>query len=292
MSTAGVPRPRSAAEIFDASVRLVRGHYGPLVSLTALFYIPFVALQTLAFPSLLPFRTFGNGVPVSPAALAAWTAVSIIWHSTTLAVALTLAAADASTGNDPQIPAVLRGVGQRLTLAIALAIVGLGVLLLAILCGTIPSVVLVGLALRFLPPAISRVMVVAVPLVIVLSVFGYTIAALAASLPILVLERLGVRASMRRSLQLTKELRAHVLRLIALVYLFYFGLYFGIGEVFRLIGHPILSRIGSATLIVTLLPFVHVPFLLLYYDLRIRKEGYDIEVMAGALESSATPQVA
>ncbi len=292
MSSPGVPRPRSATEIFDASVRLVRRHYGPMVALTALFYVPFAAVQTVAVPSLVPFGQPGRVAPMSLAAIAGWTAFSVVWYHATLGVALTLAAADAYGGIDVQLPASLRGMVQRLPGVLALSLLELCVFVLAALCWALPSVVFVALGLQLLPPAISRVTIVAVPVALAIGIFAYTMAALVAALPVLVLERMGARASLRRSLQLTKGLRAHVVGLIGLAYLFYLGLYFGVGAALRLMGHPILNRIGSATVIVMLFPFVQVPFLLLYYDLRVRKEGYDIEVMAGALEASAAPQVA
>ncbi len=273
-------------------MRLVRRHYGPLVALTALFYVPFAAVQTVAVPSLVPFGQPGRVAPMSLAAITAWTALSVVWYHATLGVALTLAGADAYGGGDVQLPASLRGMVQRLPAVLVLSVLELCVFLLAALCWALPSVVFVALGLQLLPPAISRVTIVAVPVVLAIGIFAYTMAALVAALPVLVLEQVGARASLRRSLQLTKGLRAHVVGLIGLAYLFYLGLYFGVGAVLRLMGHPILNRIGSATVIVTLFPFVQIPFLLLYYDLRVRKEGYDIEVMAGALEASAAPQVA
>lgn len=39
-------------------------------------------------------------------------------------------------------------------------------------------------------------------------------------------------------------------------------------------------------------PFTRTTIVLLYYDLRIRKEGYDINVMASAIARPIGPQVA
>lgn len=51
----------------------------------------------------------------------------------------------------------------------------------------------------------------------------------------------------------------------------------------------ILGALVGALVQAALMPFLPVAFTLLYYDLRVRKEGLDLEVMAGQLHAAAAP---
>ena len=50
-----------------------------------------------------------------------------------------------------------------------------------------------------------------------------------------------------------------------------------------------LTGILSAILIIPIYPLLAVVSTLLYYDLRIRKEGFDLEVMSRELGTTAAP---
>ena len=292
MSTAVVPRPRSAAEILDASVRLVRQHYWTLVALTALFYVPVSTFAMVAFPAIMPFEGATRPAGASSTAPLAWAVLSIVWRFATLSVALNLAAADAYSGVDLEARSILARMVRRSAAAVGLTVVGMALFAVAAILCAIPTLVPASLVLRFAIGMGSRFAVFVVGFLLFAAALLYSLSPLATSLPILVLERRDPISSLRRSAYLTQGLRAHVVRVFGLVLLVYFGLYVAVGICFRLIGYPILTRIVLIVVVVAVAPFTHVAATLLYYDLRVRKEGYDIDVMAEALESSVTPQVA
>lgn len=70
-------------------------------------------------------------------------------------------------------------------------------------------------------------------------------------------------------------------------YAIYFGLYYSVALLLKAVGLTFeLRTIVGLVLVVAMYPFVEAPFVGLYYDLRIRKEGYDVELMAGELGAS------
>jgi hypothetical protein len=111
------------------------------------------------------------------------------------------------------------------------------------------------------------------------------------SLPSGLLENLGARESLSRSWDLT---RGNTLRAFLILLLFYalqFGLSFGLSlplaflaPVFR--NHPLwATTVTVATQVITFLatvltqPILNIASAVFYYDLRVRKEGFDIQMM-------------
>jgi len=56
--------------------------------------------------------------------------------------------------------------------------------------------------------------------------------------------------------------------------------------------YPTWTTVVTLALGLVVGPFTRTTIVLLYYDLRIRKEGYDINVMASAIARPIGPQVA
>jgi hypothetical protein len=97
---------------------------------------------------------------------------------------------------------------------------------------------------------------------------------------------------MSRSWQLTKGFRLRIVGLlfvvmvIVLLPMFALGIIggmFGTGES-RSMSVVFTAVIGVVSLIVT--PLLYCVLTLLYYDLRVRKEGYDLEVLASELPAA------
>jgi hypothetical protein len=129
--------------------------------------------------------------------------------------------------------------------------------------------ILVGLALLVIPFAVFS---------------GLSIAT-----PSLVLEHVSAGRAMSRSWQLTKGFRLRIIGLlfvvmvIVLIPMFALGILggmFGTGES-RSMTVLFTAIIGVVSLIIT--PLLYCVLTLLYYDLRVRKEGYDLEVLASEL---------
>lgn len=293
MSSVVLPRPRSATEILDASVRLVRAHYGTLVALTALCYVPVALIQMVFLPTASPFAPAPKPTPRMLLPGLAWTVFSVIWYHATLTSAVTLAVSDIYLRGTTQLRAVLAGMVRRFPPMLGLALVGAGVFVLLVLGCAVPLAVVDGVLASILRQRLNPLAVVIVDLVPSAVVFAYAVAALLAAVPIVVLEGQGPIAALRRSILLTKELRGHVLRVVGLVYVIYLGLYYSIFLLLHAAGAAaVLQHVANLVTIVALYPFVQTPVVALYYDLRIRKEGYDVELMVAALGPAATPQIA
>jgi hypothetical protein len=102
----------------------------------------------------------------------------------------------------------------------------------------------------------------------------------------LVLEQpLGPMAAMSRSWELTKGFRWKVFVTMFVAYLFLLiptlivGVIAGIGA-FVGTWPPMVTAVLTGVLQVFAYPFLYVVFTVLYYDLRVRKEGYDLELLA------------
>jgi hypothetical protein len=116
---------------------------------------------------------------------------------------------------------------------------------------------------------------------------------LALSVVALVLEQpLGPLAAMNRSWELTKGFRwkVFVTMLVAVLFLLIptmiVGVVAGIGA-FVATWPPFVTAILTGVLQVFAYPFLYVVVTVLYYDLRVRKEGYDLELLAATATQSA-----
>lgn len=293
MSSAVVPRPRSAAEIFDASVRLARTHYGPLVTLSALCYLPIAVGQMLFLPSASPFINSPKPTTALLAPQLGWLLFSVIWYHATLTSAVTLGVSDAYLGEEVRPGRALAEMLQRFPAMFQLALIGMGLLALGMMAFAIPIGVLDGVMFALWRRGLNPLVIPMLDMLLAIGALAYVAAALMASIPTVVLERKAPLESLRRSAHLTHGLRGHVLAVYVPVYMVYLGLYYSLILLLRA-GHvsSAIQHAAALVLVAILYPFVEAPFVVLYYDLRIRKEGYDVELMASALAASPAPQVA
>ena len=79
---------------------------------------------------------------------------------------------------------------------------------------------------------------------------------------------------------------------MGLVFIIYLIVALGIVLTAQLVGSLIVQVIVMAIFTVVGYPVVAITGAVLYYDLRIRSEGLDIELMAGALESAPSREAA
>ena len=107
--------------------------------------------------------------------------------------------------------------------------------------------------------------------------------------PIVLLENAGPNVAMARTLRLTKECAAHIFFSLGLAYF----LYFIISGIVSVLGvtllTPTTAGIIGALVIIPIYPLLSVVSTLLYYDLRIRKEGFDLEIMSRELGGAPAP---
>ena len=240
-------RPRSATEIIDASFQLLRGHYASFVAAFGAVLLPALVLRAVLPDSASSFPYLLSQL-LQPAAAGA----TIVLVS------------DAYLGRAPNVGDAVRLVFRRFG----------SLFLTALIQGIILGV---GVVLLIVPAFIFFAWTFAMPMAVVLE---------------------GARAldSFGRSRELARGHVGHILVTFLIAYLIFFIVFFvGPAMVAALPGVSKLVRVGAgersgdvARIVFVILahPIVAVVGTLLYYDLRIRKEGFDLEVMARDLDTN------
>ena len=298
-------RPMGIGELLDASFALYRRNLLLLVAITAVVQVPFAVLNLVLFLGLgvgsdldaagsRGFSTLGNpGGTLNPAQVAALKSLSLylaIVFAVQMFVVLPLSLAAMSRAVSDRYldrPASL-GTSYRAALRRGGALLGAILLLLLLVAGTTVALV-VGIALAALlgpigaVPAIGMGLawLVALPLLAVrLTLFAQTI----------VVEGSGSAGGLRRSWRLTQGFFWRTFALLVVVFL----LQSVVGAVIQvpaalLIGglsagtQQLIGQALGAVSSVVVSPLSLIALTLVYYDLRIRKEAFDIEMLAASL---------
>jgi hypothetical protein len=286
-------RPMEFGEILDGALQLFRRHFGLFLKLSlAVMWLP------LAFSIYWRARFFGlaTATPEQTAAVmqsqivpfALW---GMVWGVLYGAGMLLLTAgsirviSDSYLGREPQFGDALQfGVGK----IVPLFLVGLGKTLLLFLL-LILSGVVVGLtgAAGGLAVLLVFIEVIAAVWLFIYIACGYMV-----TTPVVVLETLSSNFdAFGRSWELTKGARGRV-----------FGLVFVAGLISSVLPALVLSAVGALvgqlapaatiawTVIAAVLPVVLTPIVpcvltLAYYDLRVRHEGFDLQLLSEQLGS-------
>lgn len=267
-------RPRGVGEILDAAIKLYVGNWRVLVGCAATVVVP---MQLLS--GLILLSTYGNGNDIS-------VGFSSIGRTVTVAQAHAQLGASA-------INSVVSFVGGAFVLA---------ALIKALSDAYLGETASIGRSLRFglrrlLPLLVLEIVyiivqVIAFLLLIIPGIWLYC--AWSVRVPALVIERAGPFSALGRSHRLVKGRwwpSAGVL-LVSQLMVGVLSSLLGaaLGAAFLASGNPsVLFAVFISFLIslvsgVLLQPFAAAVITVLYYDLRIRKEGYDIELLADQLD--------
>jgi hypothetical protein len=107
--------------------------------------------------------------------------------------------------------------------------------------------------------------------------------------PVILLEGLGPMEANLRSWRLSKDCAAHVFFSVSIVVV----LSWVVNIVVTVLGSTVLTQSTAAILgsvaFVFIYPLFSAVWTLVYYDLRIRKEGFDLEIMSRELGTDSTP---
>jgi hypothetical protein len=268
-------RPRRATELVDASFQLLRRYYAQLVTVSAITMSPGVAIRILMRDTMTnPKMMTANPGPLFAVAFAAVLCVTVC------DAVLTIAVSDGYLTGEIDLGRAF-GTGMRKIMAVFLGSFFRGLLVgLVVVVVSIASVIIVALKMPLL-------FVLIVPLAFWLMI--YVLLRTFAIIPVVVLENIGANTSMTRTLQLSKNCAAHILYSLGLaffLYLVFSGIISTLGVTLL---NPATAGIIGAVLIIPIYPLLTVVSTMLYYDLRIRKEGFDLEIMSRELGSDATP---
>jgi hypothetical protein len=145
--------------------------------------------------------------------------------------------------------------------------------------GTVPS--LIGVALQ-------SAALVGFGVLLAVVWWLYALVRFFAVFQVIVLENTGVIAAFARSGVLSQGRKGHIFLTLSLVFVIFIVLSFATVVVAQLAGSEAARLVVQSLYTVVAYPLIGITQMILYYDTRIRAEGFDVEMMAGALDASAT----
>lgn len=252
-------RPRSATEILDAAFQILKQQYATFVVLAALAYLPYIVLM-IAIGAL---SAGASGDEVNLAAMGAaalMLPVAIIWFPIAEAAVL-VGASDALMGRKVDAGSAIRTVLARFGSVLGAAL--------------LKGFLAMGAMLFFIIPGV------------------YVWLGLFATPAVVVFERIGAMESLGRSWTLAKGLRWKVLGVLLLVFLLIFAVQMAVTIVAGIVTGSmdesgIAANIAATVFAIFVYPLLGISTALLYYDARIRKEGFDLQVLAAELPGAAS----
>lgn len=317
-------RPLSLGELLDRTFSYYRQHFWLFIGIMAIPQVLNVAitlpLETITQPSAAPvasenpteiFRKIAPLLALSLGLVMVALVVGFLIYSVALG-ATTFALSEVHLGR----MATVRGAYQSLKGKVG-RLIGVTFLILVIALGAYLAVavaaVALGGALAFLVSLVSPGQRILIAVVVVLMVFALILAGLifavvfllryAVAIPALVLENLGIGQALKRSAFLTRGYKGQIFLIALLMYLItavvgivfqapffvaalLLGFRFGIMPIWLRIPYAVSAGVGGALAG----PFLMIALALAYYDTRVRKEGFDLQLMVAALDQTSPAQ--
>ena len=269
-------RARSVTEIVDAAFQLYKRDALEYVLVTGITYAPLIVAQLVFLRGLTLANAQALGA-VSPVVTLVLAVVGVLAYALMSAV-LSRFGSDVYLERPTGLGLVIREVLPVLPRLIGATFV-FG---LVMMMGFIP--VIVG-------AVVSSVALIFVG--VLLSIFWvfYAFARFFAVFQLIVLENRGIIAAFSRSGVLSEGRKGHILLTLFLVFVIFVMLSFAVTMVAQLSGSIAASMVLQTLYTVVAYPLIGITQMILYYDARIRAEGFDIEVMTGALGTATATSV-
>jgi hypothetical protein len=288
-------QPMRVGQILDGAFRIYRLHFRVVIAIVALVLVPYQGLSlVLQLATIEPVvLSPGPGLtPVQVYQAPTWVGIttSLLYFvvvTPLLTAAVVRAAADAYLGVEVSVSRAYRAALPRthsilwvtILTALALLVISSPVIILALLSAASGEDALADLAV-----VIGVVAVIPAIMVIIRLLFGPAV--------VMVDDQRGW-AALRRSWRLVRGLSwkvfgAMILTILLLfafllvLQLVFFGIFFAtVGTI--TLAFYVWVAVVSVVISVLTTPFAELVVVLLYFDARIRKEGFDLEVMAREL---------
>lgn len=244
-------RPRKATEIVDAAIEVYRRNPIHFLLLAAIVRVPWLIVQII----FVAGRETEVAAFITSMLIGVGTLVSYFVMSAMIAQM----ASDLYLGHETDAFQTLSKVKGRI-LSVFIASIAKGIAL-----G-------IGLLL-FLFPAV------------------WVTALVFAVIPSIVIEKRGVGEAFARSSALSEGMKSHILSAVGLVVIIRIVVEMGIALMSFAITMPEMRYVVIAIAGILIYPLMGIAETLIYYDVRIRKEGFDIEMMAQQPTSPATASV-
>lgn len=242
--TATALRPRSATEIIDASFQLLRRHYTQLVAVAVVALLPYIVLVAVTGGATTGAATAAGGFGIILVFLAQWLCAALA------EAAVIAGASDAYLEGSVDITRSLATTASRL-----------------------PTIILAGL-IRGLAVGVAFIAFIFPGIYVALRTF--------AIIPVVVLEERSAGDSLKRSWELAKGEVWKIFLTLLLAWLIFFVLYFLLVIVVGMVAaqNPRAISVVVGLLMALVYPITCVVTTLLYYDIRVRREGFDLELLA------------
>jgi hypothetical protein len=280
-------RPRSAIEIVDASVSLFRENFKTLAVIALAASVPFIAaiIAGVGFFSVLqnPQAFAKNPAAIVPG-MVGFGLVMLVWMAV-VDGAMTFAAAEAYHGRRPTPADAFRGaIGKGLSL------VGGNLLRMLIIGG---AAGIAGLIVALLAKANAFVAVLLGFGVFVVAI--HLVARTFAITSAIVIENQSAVEGVNRSFFLSKDATLRIIGVALLCLIIYWvaqaiSMMVVQGAIQLILHSPIVAAVAGNLAAMLIYPFLNIAIMVLYYDQRVRKEGYDIDVMTSAMPTAAIPR--
>ena len=255
--SAAAYRARSATELIDATFQLLRRNAAAFFTLSAMFTIPNTILQSIFMrPTLRQPTTLGTTGPGLGGLLISY--LGALALGALFQTAMMIATSEAYLGK----PVVVANDLQR----------------------ALPKLITVFFAY------VLTTILVAISVIAFIVGAVYVALVLFAVPAIIILEDVDIGKAISRSSSLSKGLKGHIFSTLLLAGVIYIVGSAIIGFLAQLLGGisssyvALLVQALGQTIVVPIFPIVAV---LVYYDARIRREGFDLQLMTQAVDGSA-----
>jgi hypothetical protein len=262
-------RPRRATELVDAGFQLVRRYYAQLITVAAIAMAPTVILRVVMRDTLSDPKVMA----AHPGALFVSFFVGLVFTTVADAVLVVAVSDGYLNGSIDLADATRRGAGRVVQVFVASILRWFTFVFLGVI-----SAVLIPL---FAKLGIGWLLVVIMP-VALFAAFYFVLRTFAVQQAVLI-ERKGVIASFTRTWALSENCGAHIFFTLCLLFLLYIVIYGVVIGVAAMVVSRWISEVIGSLAAVAIYPILATVVTLLYYDLRVRKEGFDLEVMSREL---------
>jgi hypothetical protein len=251
-----VLRPRSATELVDAAFQVYRRAPLQFMLGVAAVYVPWLVIRLVFDFNITPPATANATLSIDMNQLVAMAAVGMAIFALAGGVT-TVLASNVYLDRSVDVAAAFSAVFRRFVSLVAAS------LLVVIL-------IVLG-AMFFLFPAL------------------YVVARFYAVRQAVMLEDAGVGRALARASELSKGFKWHILATLFFIAVLTIAVDFGVSMLLEHLPSRVLVNLISTALAVVIGPLFGITETVLYYDLRIRREGFDVEYLAGAA-APASPQ--
>lgn len=249
--SAPVLRPLSAGEVLDVSFGFYRAHFVPLVTIAALSRV---------VPDVLGIYVEQSGGILANMGLWIGQLILSVVLSMIGVAATTSVVSDGYLGRSMQAGEALRNSFGMLGRLVVVSLSSGMLIFFGLLLLLVPGLVAMsGLA------------------------FGSVVVVLEGKAPV---------EAMQRSWDLTKGFRRKILGVLSITLLLLIVPGMAIGAVSAITSSStapepgVLGMVANSLLALFVFPFVYVATVVLYYDVRVRKEGFDLELLAGDMPAT------